>query len=142
MIYLTFKALHLIAMVAFFAGAFYLPRLFVYHTRAEVGSEMDMTFREMERKLFQIIINPAFIALWLFGILMIVWNTALLSEGWLHAKLFLLLLLGGYHGMLSRWRKNFAKGENRKPEKFYRLMNEVPTVLLVLIVILAVFRPF
>ena len=142
MTYLVFKALHLIAMVAFFAGAFYLPRLYVYHTRAVVGSELDTTFQEMERKLLKVIINPALIALWLFGILMIVWNPDLMSQGWLHAKLLLVVLLTVFHVFLARWRKGFVKGTNQHSERFFRLVNEVPTVLLVLIIVLAVFRPF
>ena len=142
MTYLAFKALHIIAMVAFFAGAFYLPRLFVYHTRAETSSELDLTLREMERKLLKVIINPSIIALWLFGILMIVWNPDLLSQGWLHAKLLLVVLLSGFHGMMVKWQRAFAQGLNTRSERFYRLVNEIPTVLLILIVLLAVFRPF
>lgn len=142
MTYLAFKALHLIAMVALFAGIFYLPRLFVYHTRAEAGSQMDTTFQEMERKLLRVIIHPSLAAVWLFGLLMIVWNPSLLAQGWLHAKLLLVVLLSGYAGVLSRWQKDFARGENGRPARFFRLVNEVPTLFLVLIVILAVFRPF
>lgn len=140
--YLTFKSLHLIAMVAFFAGIFYMPRLFVYHTRVAVGSETDLMFQEMERKLLKFIINPALITMWVFGLLMLYWNPAYLSQGWMHAKLLLVFLLSGFPGFLSVTMKKFAKGENGKGELFFRIINEVPTVFLILIIILAVFRPF
>lgn len=139
---LWFKALHIISFVAWMAGMFYLPRLYVYHTRVQNGSEADQLFQTMERKLLRLIINPAMIATFVFGICLIVANTAYMQQGWLHAKFTLLLLMVGFHGFLARARRDFAEGRNKRSEKFYRLINEIPTVLLIGIVLLAVLRPF
>ncbi|NBO17955.1 MAG: protoporphyrinogen oxidase HemJ [Proteobacteria bacterium] len=141
--YHLLKALHLISMVAWMAGMLYLPRLFVYHCRVAPGSEASELFKVMERRLMRVIINPAMIATWVFGL----WIALLLDlfnndNGWLHAKLGCVLMLSGMHGMFSRYRKDFARDANRKSEKFFRIINEVPAVLLVIIVFLVVFKPF
>ncbi|HNQ91389.1 MAG TPA: protoporphyrinogen oxidase HemJ [Alphaproteobacteria bacterium] len=140
--YATLKALHIIAVISFMAGMLYLPRLFIYHVEAPKGSQMSETFKVMERRLLKIIINPAFVAALLFGGLMFWANPSLFSNGWMHAKLFSILLLGGVHGAFSKWRKQFERDENIRPAKFYRIWNEVPTVLMIAIVILAVVKPF
>jgi putative membrane protein len=142
--YLWIKALHVIAVIAWMAGMLYLPRLFVYHASAKPGSELSATFKVMERRLLKLIINPAMIATWVFG-LMLIWlmgKEAFLAAGWLHAKLVLVLAMSGLHGYLARLVKQFAADRNRRPPKFYRIVNEIPTVLLILIVLLAVVKPF
>jgi putative membrane protein len=140
--YLWLKSLHIIAMVAWMAGMFYLPRLFVYHCGAGKGSELSETLKVMERRLLRAIINPAMIATWVFGLLLLWANPELLQEGWLHVKLTGVVLLSGLHGMLSRHRKQFAVDANRHTAKYYRVLNEVPTILLIVIVIMVVVRPF
>ena len=139
--YLWLKAIHIISVIAFMAGLLYLPRLFVYHTQVQPGSEADEKFKLMERRLLKLIINPAAVVVLFVGILLII-ATGFGSGGWLHAKLLLLFFLFGTHGMMIRYRKDFEKGQNRKSEKFYRIFNEVPTALMVIIVILAVVKPF
>ena len=139
--YLWVKALHIIAVIAWMAGMLYLPRLFVYHCEAEPGSRQSETFKVMERRLLRAIINPAMIAAWVLGF-MLVANNDLWSAGWMHAKFALLIAMQLVHAGLARWRRHFAKDENRHTQRFYRIMNEVPTVLMIGIVILAVVRPF
>ncbi len=139
--YLYLKAFHLIAAIAWMAGMLYLPRLFVYHCEAEPGSKQSETFKVMERRLLRLIINPAMIATWLLG-LWLAWSGGLFGAGWLQAKLVLVLLLSAVHGLFARWVKDFAADRNTRPQKFYRIVNEIPTVLMILIVILAVVRPF
>ncbi len=138
------KALHLIAVISWMAGMLYLPRLFVYHTRVAVGSETDKMFQEMEKKLLRLIINPAMIATWILGLWLAFTVNAFdpANGGWLHAKLGLVMAMQVAHAMMSRYRKAFARGENKKSERFFRLFNEVPAVLLVGIVLLVVFKPF
>lgn len=140
--YRWLMALHLIAVIAWMAGMLYLPRLFVYHADAEKGSDKSETFKVMERRLLRLIINPAMIAAFVFGILMIVANPGLMQMGWFHAKLGLVLLMTAVHGFFARWRKQFARDENTRPAKFYRIWNEVPTLLMILIVILVIVKPF
>ena len=135
------KALHIIAVIAWMAGMLYLPRLFVYHCEAEAGSRQSETFKIMERRLLKMIINPAMIVTWLAG-LYLAWAGHWFSAGWLHAKLVLVLVLSGVHGFFSRWVKDFAAGRNQRTQRFYRIINEVPTMLMVLIVILVVVKPF
>src|SRR6516164_7867785 len=135
------KALHIIAVMAWMAGMLYLPRLFVYHCEAEAGSRQSETFKTMERRLLKVIINPAMIVTWLAG-LYLAWAGHLFSAGWLDAKLVLVLVLSGVHGFFSRWVKDFAAGRNPRSQKFYRIINEVPTILMILIVILVVVKPF
>lgn len=142
MLYDWVKALHVISVIAWMAGLLYLPRLFVYHTQAPAGSIQSDTFKIMERRLLKAIMNPAMIATFLFGIWMIVLNPALLSQGWLHAKLLLVLGMAGAHGAMGRWRKEFEADRNERPQRFFRIANEVPTVLMIVIVILVIVRPF
>jgi len=139
--YLWLKALHIIAVIAWMAGMLYLPRLFVYHCLAEPGSKQSETFKVMEWRLLKLIINPAMMATWVLGLLL-VWLGGWHSSGWLHAKLALVIALSTVHGFFARWVKNFAADRNTHSQKFYRIINEVPTVLLVIIVILVVIKPF
>ncbi len=140
--YLWIKSLHLIAVMSWMAGMLYLPRLYVYHVRATKGSELSETLKEMERKLLRFIMNPAMIITWIFGLMMIWANPTLMQQGWMHGKLLLVILMSVLHMVFSKWRKNFAADENTKSEKFYRWWNEAPTLLMVIIVILAVAEPF
>lgn len=135
------KAFHIIAVIAWMAGMLYLPRLFVYHCGAEPGSRQSETFKVMERRLLRVIINPAMILSWLLG-LWLVWRGGFLSAGWLHVKLFLALLLSGLSGAFARWVRDFGADRNHRTEKFYRFMNELPTLLMIGIVILVVVKPF
>ncbi|MCD8563088.1 MAG: protoporphyrinogen oxidase HemJ [Alphaproteobacteria bacterium] len=137
------KAAHVIAMVAWMAGMFYLPRLFVYHADAPVGSPMSETFKIMERRLLKIIINPAMIATWVFGLAMLYAIPDLLfAHGWMHAKLTAVVLLSAVHGVLAKNVRLFAQDKNTKSAKYFRILNEIPTVLLVVIVIMVIVRPF
>ena len=143
-LYLALKALHIISFTAWMAGLLYLPRLYVYHAEAKVGGELSETLKVMERKLLRFIMNPAMILTFILGIWLIV-ITGIGAPGsgaWIHAKLVLVLGLAGFHGMCASWRKKFANDANEKTHKFYRWMNEVPTVALILIVFLAVLKPF
>ena len=135
------KAFHIVAVIAWMAGMLYLPRLFVYHCRAEKGSVQSETFKVMERRLLGAIITPALIATWLLG-LTLGWMGGWFDSGWLQAKLALVVALTAGHGWLARWVKAFAADRNRHSEKFYRIVNEVPTILMIAIVILAVVKPF
>ncbi|MFN8722163.1 MAG: protoporphyrinogen oxidase HemJ [Rhodospirillales bacterium] len=142
MLYDWIKALHVISMIAWMAGLLYLPRLFVYHVQAQAGSIQSDTFKIMERRLLKAIMNPAMIASFVFGMWLIVLNPSLLSQGWLHAKLLLVLGMAGAHGAMGKWRKDFEADRNVRPQRFYRIANEVPTVLMILVVILVIVRPF
>jgi len=135
------KALHVIAVIAWMAGMLYLPRLMVYHCAAEIGSVQSETFKVMERRLLKAIINPAMITAWLAG-LWLIWAGGWYSAGWLHAKLVLVLLMSAMHGYLARWVREFAADANTRPARFYRIANEVPTVLMIGIVILVIVKPF
>jgi putative membrane protein len=136
------RALHLIAVIAFMAGMLYLPRLYVYHATAKVGGELSETLKVMERRLLRAIINPASVVMVLLGGLMIWANPELMKQGWFHAKLGLLFLMFGCHGVFSRWRKQFAADQNTRPAKFYRIWNEIPTVFMIAIVFLVILKPF
>jgi putative membrane protein len=145
-IYAWIKAFHIIAVIAWMAGMLYLPRLFVYHCAAEKGSVQSETFKLMERRLLRGIINPAMIATWLLG-LWLAWRLAdsrynLVLPGWLWAKIGLVLALSAVHALLARWMKDFGADRNRHSAEFYRIINEVPTVLMIGIVILVVLKPF
>ena len=143
-VYLWLKAFHIIAVIAWLAGMLYLPRLFVYHCQAGPGSAQSATFKVMERRLLKLIINPAMIATWLLG-LTLIWlmgKAAFAQAGWLHAKLALVLAMSAVHGFFVRWVKDFSADRNAHSQKFYRIVNEIPTALLILIVILAVVKPF
>ena len=135
------KALHVIAVISWMAGMLYLPRLFVYHCDAQVGSAQSETFKVMEWRLLKVIINPAMIITWLAGIWLI-WQGSWISSGWLHGKLALVIALSAVHGFFSRWVKDFAADRNTRSQKFYRIINEVPTVLMIGIVILVIVKPF
>lgn len=139
---LWLKAFHLIAVICWFAAIFYLPRLFVYHAMAEDQVSRDR-FKIMERKLYRGIMNPSMIATLVLGIWMLTLNWEYYkTQGWLHAKLALVVLLIGYHHVCLAYLKKFAADANTKSDKFYRIFNEVPVLLLVVIVILAVVKPF
>ena len=141
--YLWVKALHVISVIAWMAGLLYLPRLFVYHTQAAVGSPESQTFKVMERKLLRLIMNPAMIASWVFGLwLIVLLGSSAMTAGWLHGKLALVLLLSVAHGFMARWRKDFERDTNRHTERFFRIVNEVPTLLMIGIVILVIVKPF
>jgi putative membrane protein len=141
-VYEWIKALHVIAVIAWMAGMLYLPRLFVYHCEAEAGSKQSETFKVMERRLLKAIINPAMIVTWLAGLYLAWSGRWLFTSWWIYGKLFLVLVLSGVHGLFVRWVKDFAADRNRHQQKFYRLINEVPTVLMIGIVILVVVKPF
>ena len=140
-LYLWIKALHVIAVIAWMAGMLYLPRLFVYHCEAAPGSKQSETFKVMERRLLRAIINPAMVATWVLG-LWLVWESGAYRAGWFHAKFALVLVLSGLHGFFVRCVRDFTTDQNRRTQKFYRIINEVPTVLMIGIVILAVVKPF
>ena len=139
--YTFIKALHLISVIAWMAGLLYLPRLYVYHAENTEEPILNETFKTMERRLMLYIMNPAMIASFVFGIWMIAVVPALLEDGWMQAKVFLLVAMTGYHGALARWRRFFVKDENHLTPKFYRVINEVPTALMIFIVILAIVKP-
>jgi protoporphyrinogen IX oxidase len=145
-VYEWIKAFHIIAVIAWMAGMLYLPRLFVYHCAAEKGSVQSETFKAMERRLLRAIINPAMIATIVLG-LWLAWlgpdsRYGWFASAWLWAKIVLVLAMSAVHGLLARWMKDFAADRNRHSQKFYRIINEVPTVLMILIVLLAVLKPF
>lgn len=141
MLYLWIKALHIVSMVCWFAALFYLPRLFVYHAQSEDSISRER-FIVMERKLYRGIMGPSMIATLVFGIWLLFLNPGWLQQGWMHAKLTLVVLLIGYHHMCGAQLKRFARGENTRSHKFYRWFNEVPVLFLLLIVILVVVKPF
>ena len=141
MLYESLKALHIVSVIAWMAGLLYLPRLFVYHADAEPGSRQSETFKVMERRLLRGIMNPAMILVWILGLLL-AWQGDWWHAGWLHAKFTLVALLTVVHHLYGRWRKDFAADRNAKPANYYRWWNEVPTVLMIAIVFLAVLKPF
>lgn len=137
------KALHVISMTAWMAGMFYLPRLYVYHCELQPGTAESERFKMMERRLLRQIINPAMIATWVFGMMLVLIPGVLdWSAGWWQVKLAAVILLSGFHGMLSRWRRDFLEDRNTRPQRFYRIANEVPTLLLIVIVVMVIVRPF
>jgi protoporphyrinogen IX oxidase len=140
-VYEWVKAFHIIAVIAWMAGMLYLPRLFVYHCEAEPGSRQSETFKVMERRLLKAIINPAMIATWVLG-LWLAWLGGFVWAPWLHVKFALVVALSGLHGFYVRWLKDFAADHNRHSQRFFRIINEIPTVLMVAIVLLAVLKPF
>lgn len=141
-LYLWIKALHVIAVIAWMAGILYLPRLFVYHANVAAQSESAELFKVMERRLANAIMTPAMIATWVFGIWLLVLTPAWLSDPWMHVKLLAVVLMTGAHGALTRWRKAFAVDANRHSSKFYRIFNEIPTVLMIVVVIMVIGKPF
>ena len=138
---LWIKALHVIAVIAWMAGLLYLPRLYVYHCAAEKGSKQSETFKVMEQRLLYYIMTPAMVAVWLSGA-WLTWAMGLVSDRWLWAKFGLVVLMTGYHHALGVWRLDFAADWNTRSQRFYRVMNELPTVLMIGIVVLAIVNPF
>ncbi len=141
MLYLWIKALHVVSIIAWMAGMLYLPRLFVYHAEAEPGSRQSETFKVMERRLLRGIINPAMILAFLTGAYLAI-EAGWFRDGWFHGKLTLVILMTAVHGFLSRWRRQFERDQNVHSARFYRIVNEVPTVLMLGIVILVIVKPF
>lgn len=135
------KAIHVIAVISWMAGMLYLPRLFVYHAGAEKGSVQSETFKVMERRLLRAIINPAMIVSWVMG-LWLAWKGFGFHGGWLHAKIAAVVLMSGVHGYLSAAVRKFSEDRNEKPAKHWRIVNEVPTLLMIAIVVLVVVKPF
>jgi putative membrane protein len=145
-IYNWIKAFHIIAVMSWMAGMLYLPRLFVYHCTAEPGSVQSETFKVMERRLLRAIINPAMIATWLLG-LWLAWHgpdvrCGWFASGWLEVKLALVVILSGVHGLFARWVKAFGADQNRHSQRFYRIINEIPTIIMIAVVLLVVLKPF
>ena len=141
--YLWIKAVHIIGVIAWMAGLLYLPRLFIYHAAAAPGSAQSETFKVMERRLLRAIMNPAMaISLVTGGLLVANLGGAAWTSGWLHAKLVCVLGLFAMHGLMARWRREFAADRNGRSQMFYRVANEVPTVLMIGIVVFAVVKPF
>jgi putative membrane protein len=135
------KALHVIAVISWMAGMLYLPRLFVYHCDAETGSKQSETFKVMERRLLKAIINPAMIATWLAG-LYLVWAGHWYLSGWFHVKFLLVLVMSAVHGFFVRVVRAFDADRNPYSQKFFRIINEVPTVLMIGIVVMVIVKPF
>ncbi|MBF0373238.1 MAG: protoporphyrinogen oxidase HemJ [Alphaproteobacteria bacterium] len=140
--YQWLKALHVISVIAWMAGLLYLPRLFVYHTQVTPGSEASELFKVMERRLLKAIMHPAAIASWAFGLAMVAALGDIRAMGWLHAKLSLVVLLTVSHLMMMRWKADFALDRNQRPTRFFRMINEVPTLLMIGIVVLVIVKPF
>ncbi|MCC8483572.1 MAG: protoporphyrinogen oxidase HemJ [Rickettsia endosymbiont of Labidopullus appendiculatus] len=140
--YLWFKAFHLISAISWMVGLLYLPRLYVYHSRVAVGSESDKTFQLMESKLLRIIMNPAMISTYSLGIINSYIYGLVALGTWFYIKMTAVLGITIFHGLLSRWRKNFVDGKNNHSEKFYRMVNEVPALLMIIAVIMVIVKPF
>lgn len=137
------KAFHVISVIAWMAGMLYLPRLFVYHADAETGSVQSETFKVMERRLFRAITTPAMVAAWIFGLWLIhLYGGGLFAQGWIWLKLALVLVLTGYHGLLARHLRAFAHDANTRPARYFRMINEIPTILMIVIVIAVIVKPF
>lgn len=139
-LYDVVKILHIVSVISWLAGLLYLPRIFVYHTQVAVGSESDKIFQTMEARLMRFIMLPAMILSFCFGLYLA--SEIGFEFVWLHIKITLVICLAGFHGFLSRCRKNFAKGQNKYSQKFYRIINEVPTILMLAIVTLVILKPF
>lgn len=142
--YIWFRALHVISIISWMAGLLYLPRLFVYHCSAQPGSDKSETFKVMERRLLRAIMNPAMIASWFFGgaLLINMHDTLFLEFGWIHVKLVCVFGMTVMHMLMARWRRDFAEDQNVRSHKFYRTANEIPTLLMIVIVIMVVVQPF
>lgn len=140
--YLTFKALHIIAVICWFAGLFYLPRIFVYYVERAKTNETKETLRIMAHKLLNYITTPSAVLTWAFGLILLIQNPYLFESGWIHVKLTLVLALTVYHGFLYRYNAQIQSGTVQKSGKFFRLFNEIPTLVLLLVVFLAVLKPF
>ncbi len=136
------KAAHVISVLAWMAGMMYLPRLFVYHAESAVGSDKSETFKVMERRLYRGIINPAMIATWVFGLAMVFHGLIDWSQLWPWVKAAMVIALSGVAGFYGRLLKDFANDRNSRPARFYRVINELPFVLAIVIVIMVIARPF
>ena len=139
--YLWLKVAHLIAMIGWMVGILYLPRLFAYHADASAGSDTDAVFQQMEYNLMRLLLMPCMIVVFITGILLIL-ATGSLASGWLHTKILLVLMLAGLHGMMSRQRQNFQRGENTRSAAYFRTFSHVTTLIVILVVALAVLKPF
>ena len=139
--YLWLKALHIIAVIAWMAGMLYLPRLFVYHAAAKPGSPLSETFKTIERRLFSFIMVPAMMVTWVIGVVLLL-QGGWLGARWLHVKLVVVVFMTVLHGLFAHWVNEFSFDRNRHSQKFYRIINEVPTMLLIVIVVLATVKPF
>lgn len=140
-LYLWIKAVHVIAVIAWMAAMLYMPRLFVYHADAEPGSVQSETFKVMEGRLLRVIMNPAMTIAWALG-LWLAWSGGYFTSGWFHAKLAAVLAMSAVHGMFSKGVRLFAEDRNDKPARYWRMINEVPTVLMIAIVIFVIVKPF
>ena len=140
-LYLWIKSLHVLSIIAWMAGLLYLPRLFVYHCGAAAGSELSETFKVMERRLLRAIMTPAMIVAWITGLTLAV-QAGFFTAGWMHLKLLLVLIMSGAHGYMSRCVRTFAADANQRSHKFYRVLNEVPTLLMLVIVVAVIGKPF
>lgn len=142
-LYPWIKALHIISVIAWMAGLLYLPRLFAYHAAAAPGSEQSETFKVMERRLLRAIMDPAMGAVYIFGILLLISSPLVdWSAGWLWVKLSMVAVLTVLHHFFGLWRKSFERDENTRPPRFYKIMNEVPAVAMIVLVLMAVAKPF
>jgi len=140
--YLWVKAFHVVAVISWMAGLLYLPRLYVYHAMVEKDSARAATFALMERRLLKAIMNPALIVTFALGIWLVILNPGLLQEGWFHAKVLLVLVMAAVHGKFAVMRKHLEAGTSRRTDRYFRIWNEVPTLLMILIVILVIVQPF
>ncbi len=140
--YLWLKALHVLAIISWMAGLLYLPRLMVYHCQAPFGSPQSETFKVMERRLLKAIMTPAMIVAWILGLWLAFGYVGFRGQGWLHAKLLLVIAMSAMHGWMAVWVKDFAADRNTRSERFYRIANEGPTLLMIGIVILVIVKPF
>lgn len=141
-IYPWIKSFHLIAVIAWMAGMMYLPRLFVYHHQAQKGGEAEGQLVKMERRLLKGIINPSMIAVWVLGIAMLIANPGFLSALWFQVKLALVIAVSAIHGFYANARRKFEAGERPRTEKFWRITNEIPFVMLIVIVVMVIVKPF
>lgn len=140
--YMVLKAFHVIAVISWMAVLLYLPRLFVYHSQEEKGSATSQTFKIMQNRLMRMIGMPAMMATWVFGALMIWADTSLFSQGWFHVKLTAVILMTGIHHVFLKWHKAFLNDANTKSPKFFKIVNEIPTVLMIIIVFMVIVKPF
>lgn len=140
--FIWYKTIHVISVISWMAAIFYLPRLFAYHSKVEIGSEIDKTFQVMEKRLLKIIMTPAMLSTYIFGLLT-AYVYGLVALGvWFHIKMLAVLGLTIMHGFCAKWMKDFARGENKRSEKFYRMANEIPTILMIVAVIMVIVKPF
>jgi len=140
--FIWYKTIHVISVISWMAAMFYLPRLFVYHSRVENGSEMDKTFQIMEKRLLRFIMTPAMLSTYIFGLLTAYVYGFVALGIWFHIKMLAVLGLTIMHGLCAKWVKDFAKGQNQHSERFYRIANEVPTILMIIAVVMVIVKPF